>query len=80
MTATRKPKQRTLSFNKRTGILHVRDAKGEKGYYLDRLAGLDAREIAREMGLTTTRIDQLRKSARKRLREGRTPARLGWSI
>lgn len=30
--------QRTLSYNRLTGILHVTDARSEKGYYVDRLA------------------------------------------
>src|SRR5947209_3562199 len=33
----KQPKQRTLSYNRLTGILHVADARGEKGYYVDRL-------------------------------------------
>lgn len=34
----RPARQRTLSYNARVGALHVRDEKGEKGYWLDELA------------------------------------------
>ncbi len=29
--------QRTLTYNRLTGILHITDARGETGYYLDRI-------------------------------------------
>jgi len=37
MNATPKKPQRTLHYNRLSGILHLADRRGEVGYYLDRL-------------------------------------------